>query len=353
MKRIVVKIGSSVIAPGGRLASRLIFRLVKDILAVGQGGYEVILVSSGAIACGLNALGHKKKPQDIHSLMAISSLGQIILMDIFNDNFKKYKRMCAQVLLTWEDFDNRKRFMNIRKTIDKLLKMNIIPVINENDVISYEEIRFGDNDRLSALVADLVGAQWLIMLSDVEGLLDGNTVVKEVIDIDENIASLAKKEDKTHTSGGMITKIEAARIATSSGIKTVIAYGCKDRVISRLVNGEAVGTLFLPSKKVNKARKRWIASKIIKGSICIDDGAKEAFLNKGKSLLSVGIIDVEGCFKRGDAVLIVDKEKMVLGRGIVHYSFEELKGLGRKKLGQEVIHRDNFAKAVGEWCYRP
>ncbi|MCK4912561.1 MAG: glutamate 5-kinase, partial [Candidatus Omnitrophica bacterium] len=193
-KKIVVKIGSSVIAPKGKLDSSLVLQLVKDILLVEKKGYKVILVSSGAIACGLNQLKLKKRPKSIHTLMAISSLGQIILMDMFNNKFKKYKRNCAQILLTWDDFDIRQRYINISKTIVELLAINIIPIINENDVVSHEEIGIGDNDRLSAKVSDLIGAQQLIILSDIEGLLDGKRLVKEVARIDNNIRALVKKQ---------------------------------------------------------------------------------------------------------------------------------------------------------------
>ncbi len=346
MKKIVVKIGSSIIAPGGSLDSSLINAIVKDVLRVEKKGFKIILVSSGAIACGLNALGHKRKPNDIHYLMAISSFGQIALMDVFNDKFKKYKRRCAQILLTWDDFDSRKRFINIRKTIDKLLSIDIIPVINENDVVSYEEIRFGDNDHLSALVADLTGAEQLIVLSDVEGLLKEEKLVREVSRIDSDILSLAREEDKTHTTGGMLTKLQAAKVAVSSGIKTIIAYGRNKEVIYRILQGERIGTLFLPSGIRDKARKRWIAfCKKPKGTIFIDQGAKDALMNRGRSLLGVGIVKVEGSFKKSDAVLISDTEGIILGSGLVNYSFEELKGKKQKKFEKEVVHRDDFVKS--------
>jgi glutamate 5-kinase len=345
MKKVVVKIGSSVIAPGGELDSGLVSRIIKDVLAVEKKGYKVVLVSSGAIACGLNSLGYKRKPQDMSSLMAISSLGQIILMDVFNEKFKKYKRKCAQLLLTWDDFDNRKRFVNINRTIDKLLNMSIIPVINENDAVSHEEIRFGDNDRLSALVANLIGACELIMLSDIEGLFEGKVLVKEVSKIDSVILGLAKREDKTHTSGGMLTKLQAAGIAISSGIRTTIAYGHQTKVILRIVEDEKVGTRFIPSQAKEKARKRWIAfSKKAKGKIFIDKGAADAVLCKGKSLLAVGIVKSEGAFKSGDAVYIVDEAGLLIGYGIVNYDSASLKMTKNKKFEKEVIHRDNFVK---------
>jgi len=344
-KKVVVKIGSSVIAPFGKLDLKLISKIVKDILVAEKKGYKVILVSSGAIACGLNKLKLAKRPKDTHLLMAISSLGQIILMDVFNAKFKKYKRTCAQILLTWDDFSIRKRFINIRTTINKLLDMDIISIINENDVISYEEIRFGDNDRISALVADLVGADKLIMLSDVEGLLRGKQLVREVTKIDSEILALAKKEDKVHTSGGMFTKLQAAKIAISSGTAAVIASGHKEKVILNAVEGKNPGTLFLASSEKHKARKRWIAYSIkVKGKIYIDDGAKEALLNKGKSLLGVGITKAEGDFKKNDAVEISDSQGIIIGRGLINYNCEDLKDIKQKKFMREVIHRDNFVK---------
>jgi len=279
--------------------------------------------------------------------MAISSLGQIILMDQFNSKVKKYKRMCAQVLLTWDDFADRLRFMNINKTIDKLLAMNILPIVNENDAVSGDEIGLGDNDRLSAGLADLIGAEQLIMLSDVEGLLDGENLVKQVDCINAEVASLARAEDRTHTSGGMIIKLKAASIATLSGIRTVIAYGRKKNIISKIISGEGVGTVFLPAKKIDRARKRWIAfmENKIKGTITIDDGAKDALVNKGKSLLSVGIAKVEGKFKRGDAVSVLDLKGEAVGCGLVNYDSQELQEAKQKKLSKEVIHRDNLARA--------
>ncbi len=351
MKKIVVKIGSSVIAPKGKLDSNLVSRLVKDILSVEKEGYKVILVSSGAITCGLNQLKLKKRPKDMHALMAISSLGQIALMDVFNAKFKKHKRISAQVLLTWDDFDNRKRFMNIRKTIEKLLAIGAITIINENDVVSHEEIGIGDNDRLSAFVADLIGAEQLIILSDIEGLLDGEKLVKEVAQIDDKIRGLVKKQDKTYTKGGMDTKLEAATKANLSGIRTIIANGRKKDVISRIVKGDGIGTLFLPCQKIERSRKRWIDSKQIKGVITIDDGAKDALLNKGKSLLGVGIIKVTSGFNKGDAVIVVDSQGKALGCGLVNYSSDDFKSVENKRFEKEVIHRDNFVKVVQGWSY--
>lgn len=345
MKKIVIKIGSSIIAPSGKLDYALIGRIVKDILEAEKDGYKVILVSSGAIASGAAELGIKKKPSDTASLMALASLGQIVLMDAYANEFKKHKKSCAQILLTWDDFDNRKRFLNARNTINKLLSLGVTPIINENDAISFDEIKFGDNDRLSALVSDLVHAQTLIILSDVEGLMDSGQIITTVSKIDEAIRSLVKSKNKHFTSGGMHAKLEAGKIVACSGVKMVIASGHMENVISRIIKGEAIGTTFLPSQAVCQARKRWIAfGKKAKGKIYIDNGAKEAILNKGKSLLCVGIIQTEGDFKKNDSVEILDSQGVVIGCGLVNYSSEELVGCRTKKLGKEVIHRNNFIK---------
>ncbi|MDP2923013.1 MAG: glutamate 5-kinase [Candidatus Omnitrophota bacterium] len=346
MKKIVVKIGSSVLAPQGKFEPKLINDFVGDIVEVQNLGYRIILVTSGAIACGANALKIKRRPEDAHSLMAIASLGQIILMDTYEAAFKKYEKLCAQILLTWDDFDNRKRFLNARATVDKLLAMGVIPIINENDAVSSDEIKFGDNDRLSALVADLTRAEKLIILSDVEGLIGEDGKVKDFVEkVDAKIYKLIKTKTGDFTSGGMVTKLQAAEISALSGVKLIIASGREEKVISRIVKGEHIGTMFYPAVKIERARKRWIAfSKKIKGKIWIDDGAKEAILKKGRSLLAVGIIKAEGDFKKKDAVCVVDKEGNILGCGLVNYFCDELIDCKGKKFEKEIIHRDNFVK---------
>ncbi|MCF7873764.1 MAG: glutamate 5-kinase [Candidatus Omnitrophica bacterium] len=350
-KTIVVKIGSSIIAPLGKVNQATVRSLVKDIFKVKKLGFNIVLVTSGAVASGLGALGYRRKPNNINSLMAISSFGQIILMDLFNKYFKQNKGRCAQVLLTWDDFNYRRRFLNIKKTLGKLFSLGVIPIVNENDVVSHQEIRWGDNDYLSALVADLIDAKQLILLSDVEGLFKGKELVKRVEKIDETIEALVEKQANTHTSGGMETKLEAATKATLSGIETKIVSGLRKNVISDVVKGKDIGTLFVPVKNRKKSRKRWIDSKQIKGSIVVDKGAKEALLNKGRSLLSVGISEVTQGFQKGDAVAIVDENNNIIGTGIVNYNWNDL---GKKKrLKKEVIHRDNFVKSVPGWSYHP
>jgi glutamate 5-kinase len=343
--RIVVKIGSSVIAPEGKINQKVIRNFARDCAKLDKEGIKTILVSSGAIACGLNQLGYKKRPQDVYSLMALASLGQVILMNVYGQAFRSYGKTCGQVLLTWDDFNLRQRYLNARHTIERLLGLGVIPIINENDAVSYQEIKFGDNDRLSALVSDLVGAKLLIILSDVEGLTQEKKVIEVVEKIDAHIMSLAKKEDSAFTTGGMVTKLEAAKIATRAGIKVVIANGNLRGVISKVVKGQNLGTTFLPRKEVEKAKKRWIAfSKKIKGRIYIDEGAKEAILYRGKSLLSCGVLKVEGDFSRSDAVEVLDSQGKIIGCGLVEYNSFELTEVKRKRYEREIIHRDNFVK---------
>ncbi len=345
MKKIVVKIGSSVIAPEGKLDVTVMRTILKDIVNLDNKGVKSVIVTSGAIACGMNRMRVSKRPNDIHSLQAYASLGQAILMGYYTKILNRYGKNCAQVLLTWDDFNDRKRFLNSRYTITKLLNWNIIPIVNENDVVSFEEIKFGDNDKLSALVSDLIRADLLIILSDVDGLYSSEGIVKVVEDINSKIISLAKKEDKVYTTGGMVTKLEAAKIATSSGIRTVIANGRRKGVISKIVRGDEVGTVFIPASKIEKAKRRWIAfGKRTKGKIYIDDGAKQAILEKGKSLLACGITKVDGIFSKNDAVEVVDSYGKLLGVGLVEYSSSELTDVKKRRFEREVIHRDNFVK---------
>ena len=331
MKKIVIKIGSSIVAPRGKVDEIFVNDFIKDIINLQEQGRKIILVSSGAIACGIDKLGLRRKPQDIASLMALASLGQIVLMDIYAKYLRKHKKKCAQILLTWDDFNDRRRYLNARNTIEKLLEFETLPIINENDTISSEEIRFGDNDRLSALLSDLIGAKALIILSDVDGLYSKEGLIKRVDTIDKKIMGMAGKGSEAYTSGGMITKLEAAKIAASSGIKTIIANGRFKSVVSRIIKGEDIGTVFMPHKFIERARKRWIAfSRKKRGRIFIDRGAKNALLSHNRSLLAVGITDVEGSFIKGDAVDVLDDKGKVIGCGLVGYSSDEIKEIKAK-----------------------
>ncbi|HDN86132.1 MAG: glutamate 5-kinase [Candidatus Omnitrophota bacterium] len=349
-KRIVIKVGTSVLAPQGKIDSRLVSNIVKEIVDLDRKNVKSVLVSSGAIVSGMSLLGYKKKPSDIKLLQAYASLGQVVLMNVYAYRFKRHRKLCAQVLLTWDDFNDRVRYLNARHTIERLLNLGIVPIINENDAVSTEEIKFGDNDTLSALVSDLIRAELLLILSDVEGLFCGKEVVKTVENIDDQIMKLVKKRISPLTAGGMGSKLKAAKIATQAGIRVIIANGRTPKVISKAVKGESIGTLFLPKREIERAKRRWIAfGKKIKGKLYVDEGAKEAILYRGKSLLSCGIVKVEGEFSKKDAVEVLDSQGKVLGCGLVEYNSTELMQAKGKRLDREVIHRDNFVKRGVNW----
>jgi len=353
IKRIVVKVGSSMLASNhGGLDNKIIEELVNQICSLVASGKEVILVSSGAIASGLAEMGLKVRPQDLSSLQAAASIGQSILMQRYNDYFKKNKVSCAQVLLTWEDFCQRQRYLNARNTVSKLLGYKIVPIINENDAVSTDEIKFGDNDKLSALVANLVEADLLILLSDVDGLYrtKKDDIISVVEQLTDEIKKLAKGTDKKLISrGGMISKLEAVEIATQAGIPCVIANGKTKDSLAKILDSQDIGTLFLPKKDKLIARERWIAfGTKSKGKIIVDDGAREALVKKGKSLLCPGVIDLDGKFTSGDMVSIVDKNHREFARGICNYSSTELKNIKGCKGKEEVIHRDDLVITVKE-----
>lgn len=346
-KRIVVKIGGSLLFakaadnehfwhPLINIGSQ-IFDLVKN------KGKEVVIVSSGAIASGMRLLKMETRPEKLSSLQALAAVGQHLLMDQYRRFFENQEINCAQILLTWDDFDNRRRYLNAKNTLAELLKLKIIPIVNENDTISTEEIKFGDNDRLSALVASLVSADLLIILSDIEGLLDKSKKVIRIVDeINAQIEKLASPTQKKTCTGGMITKIEAARIAVDSGIPCVIADGSQKNVLVSLADNPASrGTLFI-SKKSLAARERWIAfGSKPKGAIMVDDGAKNALIDK-KSLLSVGVVDTKGSFECGDIVSVVDKQNCEFARGKVGISSRQLDKVKGIRFEKEVIHLDNI-----------
>jgi len=343
-KRIVIKIGSSLFYSASGLLDLGIFdEIVSGVTQLLREGREVVLVSSGAIALGMNIMNLKSRPKDLPSLQAAAAIGQNALMDTYGNYFKKLKITCAQILLTWEDFNDRSRYLNAKNTLLALLKNGAIPIVNENDTVSTDEIRFGDNDRLSALVSSLICADLLIILSDVDGLLDKNKKVIRVVDeITLQIKTLASPTYKKTCVGGMITKIEAAKIAVDSGIPCVIANGKrKNAILYAIKNPVQAGTLFIPKKGL-AARERWIAfGTKPKGKITVDDGAKNALLNK-KSLLSVGILAVNGIFESGDIVSVMDKENCEFARGKVSLSHRQLDKVKGARYDKEIIHRDNI-----------
>lgn len=344
-KRIVIKVGSSLLYPEKtKLDCSLLGDIVGQIADLVKEGKEVIVVSSGAIALGMNILKLELRPKELSYLQAAAAVGQHELMNVYRKFFGEREVNCAQLLLTWEDFDDRRRYLNAKNTLLTLLKLKSVPIINENDTVSTEEIKFGDNDRLSALVSTLIGADLLIVLSDVDGLLDKDkTVIRLVEKITAQIKSLASATNRKTSVGGMITKIEAAGIAVDSGIPCVIANGRKKDVILSCANEPAsAGTLFLPKKGFLTAKERWMAfSAKPKGRIIVDDGAKQALINK-KSLLSVGVVSVEGNFNSGDIVSVRDSQHYEIARGKVGVASRELDKIKGTRFDKEIIHRDNI-----------
>ncbi len=349
IKRIVVKIGSSLITTDTMKPQRPRLKaLVGQMSQIFQGHKQVVLVSSGAIVLGMGELSEKIRPADLVSLQARAAIGQAILMRTYSDLFRQNKIRSAQVLLTWDDFDDRLRYNNARNTLLALLKLGVVPVINENDTISTEEIKFGDNDRLSALVASLIHADLLVILSDVEGFYDLKSsqkkIFEEVRDISEELQDLARGTGKKQVAqGGMAAKLQAIQIATQARIPCVIAHGETPDVLSRILKGERIGTFFVEQEQRLLSRKHWISfSAKPKGRLIVDDGAKEALLKGGRSLLLPGVVAWEGHFKGNDVVVVADKNHQEIGRGIVNYSLADLQKVEDKKGKQEVIHCDNL-----------
>lgn len=344
-KRIVIKIGSSLFCTDKEGFNLDIFnRITAQVTTLLSLNHEVVIVSSGAIALGMQLLRIKSRPKELPLLQAAAAVGQNLLMDNYSAVFKKQEFSCAQILLTWDDFNTRQRYLNIKNTLHALLELKSIPVINENDTVSTEEIRFGDNDQLSARVASLINADLLIMLSDVDGLLNREKETIPIVKkVDSYIKSLACPTSKKSCVGGMITKIEAASICVNSGIPCVIANGNTSNIILSVAqNPQSHGTLFLPKESKLASKKRWIAyGTKTKGKIVVDDGAKKALMNK-KSLLSVGIIGVKGDFNEGDIISIVDKDGLEFAKGKVGISSSEIEKNKGIRLSKEVLHCDNI-----------
>jgi len=344
-KRVVIKIGSSLFASQkSKLDMSLANNIAGQISDLIKQGKEVVVVSSGAIALGMSILKLANRPKELAYLQASAAIGQHELMHVYNQAFKGYGLDCAQLLLTWDDFSSRSRFLNAKNTLNTLLKLKCVPVINENDTVSTEEIKFGDNDKLSALVSILVGADLLIILSDVEGLLDENKKVIRLVDkINAQVKSLACPTSKKTCVGGMITKIDAARVAVDSGIACVIANGRSKGIIAQVANDPfSQGTIFLPKQKILDEKRRWMAfGTKAKGKIVIDEGAKKALCEK-KSLLAVGVVSCEGNFYAGDVVGVYDKKDCEIGRGKTGIASRELDKVKGNRYPKEVIHRDHL-----------
>ncbi len=361
VKRIVVKIGSGVISKADGLDLPVLQALSGEVCALRERGYEVILVSSGAVAAGKGDLGISGRPRTIPLKQAAAAIGQTRLMRAYKEAFLGCGRKVAQVLLTRDDLANRRRYLNARNTLMTLLEYDIIPIINENDTVVVDEIRFGDNDNLSAMVTNLVEANLLVILSDVEGLYDQDPnrhpearLIPCVERITEEIEAMAGEAGSLVGTGGMATKIKAAKRASLYGVGTVIVNGRTPQILSRFFDGEELGTYFLPATDRMAAKKHWIAfTKKPRGKLFIDDGGKKAIVEGGKSLLPSGIRGVEGGFDRGDAVRLCDLNGAEFAKGVINYSLAELlRVMGKKtseiegilgyKYGDEIIHRDNL-----------
>lgn len=364
--RIVVKVGTSTIThSNGKMDLFRMERLARELADLHNEGREVLLVTSGAVAAGIGRLGLREYPRTLPLKQALAAIGQGALLHMYEKFFAEYDKLIAQVLLTRSDFEERLRYLNARNTLNTVLQLGAIPVINENDTVAVEEIRFGDNDTLSALVAEIVDADLLIILSDIDGLYDDDPrsnpaarLYHEVEDIPEILEDSLRGRGHKFSSGGMFTKLQAARIAMSSGIPMVVANGSIDGVLRRILSGERVGTLFKPRESKLQARKRWIAFGCqVHGSIHVDRGAAEALINKGRSLLPSGIVRVEGDFGRGAVVAVLNPENEEIARGISNYSAEEVRAIAGHKTAEiekilgnkdydEVIHRDNLTLTI-------
>ena len=354
-KKIVIKLGSSTVVDGnGKFKKKWVTSLIKDIKKYGSN-ISFVIVSSGAIALGQKYLKIKKKKIKLDASQAIAAIGQIHLASEFQKLFEKYKIKTGQILISPDDTEQRRRALNVRRTFDNLFKLKAIPIVNENDTTATAEIKYGDNDRLAARVAQIIGADTLIILSDVDGLYDKSNqkkIVKTVKKIDENIRSLIENKKNDYGSGGIITKLDAAKICMNSGCHMFISNGKKDNPIKNMVKNK-IFTHFIPKISSLDAKKRWIIGSLnASGKIYVDLGASKA-LSNGKSLLAAGIIKISGSFKKGDNVLIVDQNEKYLARGLASFNSKEIdkiKGKQSKEIEKilgylsksEIIHKDDM-----------
>ncbi len=362
IKRIVVKVGSSILtSERSYLSQAKVKKIVCSIVELMKDyNKEVILVSSGAIACGMSVLKLKKRPSDLSTLQAAAAIGQGKLMNTYEKYFSQYNYHTAQILLTIDGLHHRVRYLNARNTINSLLNLNIVPIVNENDTVATEEIKFGDNDNLSAQVAMLTNSDLLILLSDVDGfcVTEGKTckVLSTIDTIDEDLKKHLYEVRGGKTVGGMRSKLETGFMLMKLGLPTIIANGNKKDILGRIVSGKEEGTLFMPHQKRQTSKKSWLAftaTSSTAGSIVVDHGAYCALVEGGKSLLASGITSLKGEFKFGDAVRIVNHEGTEFAKGITNFSHNELELIKGKKTSQikeilgnknydEVIHRDNM-----------
>ena len=362
VKKMLIKIGSAVLTGDNGLDLHIIEQLVEEMVELKKRGYHIVIVTSGAIASGKHRMGLTGPLKSMPQKQAAAAIGQGRLMRVYSNAFGKYGIYVAQILLTMSDLTDRKRFLNIRNTLTTLMDWGVIPIINENDTVSVDEIKFGDNDHLAAMMANITETHLLINLTNTEGLYDHNPnrskkakVIPLVREISEVIEQAATDETSDVGSGGMRSKVMAAKKVTAFGIPYIIAPGKEPGILRDLFAGKERGTLFLPMKDHLNSRKYWIAFTLrSRGKLTLDDGAKKALIEEGKSLLPSGIIAVEGDFHVGDPILCLDTAGKVLAKGLTNYGAEEIgkiMGLKTSKIQQvlgykdydEVIHRDNMA----------
>jgi glutamate 5-kinase len=362
LRRMVVKIGSSTLTAGtDRLNRPQMLELVRQFAHLHEQGLDIVIVSSGAMVTGREALGFPKGRKDIPFKQVLAAVGQARLMQVWDQLFSLYGVVVAQALLTREDLADRQRYLNARNTLLALLERKVIPIVNENDVVAVDEIKIGDNDNLSALVSNVIDADLLVLLTDIAGLYTADprldptaTLIPAVREIDTAIEALGGKAGSDRGVGGMVTKIQAARLATESGTPVVIADGSVRDVLERLVQGEAIGTRFIPSESQVESRKRWIISGLAsRGEVSVDNGAAVALLRNGRSLLPAGISEVRGHFERGDTITIKDSNGKRLACGVANYGaadMDRIRGLRSAEIeailgyeyGEEAVHRNNL-----------
>ncbi len=360
-KRLVIKVGSALVTNNGEgLDLAAINEWARQIAALRQAHKEVVLVSSGAIACGMQRLGWSQRPSAVHELQACAAVGQMGLVQVYESAFAEHGLHTAQVLLTHDDLADRKRYLNARSTLSTLLQLGVVPIINENDTVITDEIKFGDNDTLGALVANLVDADCLIILTDQTGLFTADprkdpnaTLIAEARAGDPALEAMAGGAGTQYGKGGMITKVIAAKRAASSGAHTVIANGREADVMPRLARGEALGTLLISQTPPLSARKQWLADHLqLSGKLILDAGAVKA-LSEGKSLLPIGVTEVQGEFERGAAIACLSAQGLEVARGLANYGSSDSRRIARRPSAEiegilgyidepELIHRDNL-----------
>ena len=361
-KRLVIKIGSALLTNNGSGLDRAaIDGWVEQINQLLVAGKEIVLVSSGSVAEGIVRLGWKQRPETIHELQAAAAVGQMGLIQTYESSFQRFDRLTAQILLDHDDLASRQRYLNARSALQTLISLNVIPIVNENDTVVTDEIRFGDNDSLAALVANLIDADLLVILTDKDGLYSANpdensdaTLISEAMASDTSLDALAGGSASGLGRGGMVTKLQAARLAERSGCSTVIVGGSNNNIISAVADGENVGTLLTASQQPIAARKQWLAGHLqAKGQLLLDAGAVKVLTGQGRSLLAVGVTDVVGHFTRGELVSCVDSDGQEIARGLVNYNSDEarrIKGQSTEAIADilgyleddELIHRDNM-----------